>query len=137
MDTRPTATAGSRKRPRSPLVQIYRPQLTSVLSIMHRATGIVLSIGSLLLTSWLIAAVTGPDAYAAVYGFIGSWFGLILLFGWTFALFYHLCNGIRHLFWDAVVGFELQAIYMSGWLVVTASVVLTLATWIIAITVQR
>jgi succinate dehydrogenase / fumarate reductase, cytochrome b subunit len=79
-------------RPLSPDLQIYRPQLTSVLSITHRLTGVALSIGSPLLVYWLIAAAAGPSAYAALHGFLASWLGLLLLLGWTFSLFFHLCN---------------------------------------------
>jgi succinate dehydrogenase / fumarate reductase cytochrome b subunit len=118
------------KRPLSPDIQIYRPQLTSVLSISHRVTGITLSVGTLLLISWLIAAATGPHAYSLVQGFLKSWLGLFLMFGWTFSFFFHLCNGIRHLIWDAGHGFELRMMYASGWTVVAASTVLTVATWI-------
>ena len=121
-----------RERPLSPDLQIYRPQLTSVLSITHRLTGVALSVGSPLLVFWLIAAATGPSVYATLHGFLGSGLGLALLFGWTYALFFHLCNGIRHLFWDAGYGFELRTIYASGWTVVAASAVLTLAAWIIS-----
>ncbi|MHB8744415.1 MAG: succinate dehydrogenase, cytochrome b556 subunit [Sulfuricaulis sp.] len=120
-------------RPFSPDLQIYRPQLTSVLSITHRLTGIALSIGSPLLVCWLIAAAAGPSAYATLHGFLASWLGLLLLLGWTFSLFFHLCNGIRHLFWDAGYGFELQTIYASGWAVVAISIGLTLTAWIISV----
>lgn len=120
------------ERPLSPDLQIYRPQLTSVLSITHRLTGIALSIGSPLLVCWLIAAARGPSAYATLYGFLASWLGLLLLLGWTFSLFFHLCNGIRHLFWDAGFGFDLKTIYASGWAVVAVSIGLTLAAWIIS-----
>jgi succinate dehydrogenase / fumarate reductase, cytochrome b subunit len=119
-------------RPLSPDIQIYRPQLTSVLSIAHRITGIALSVGAPLLVIWLTAAAAGPRAYSAVQGFLQSSIGLILLFGWTYSLFFHLCNGIRHLFWDAGYGFELKAIYASGWAVVGTSLGLTLATWILS-----
>ena len=124
-------------RPLSPDLQIYRPQLTSVLSISHRVTGIFSSVGALLLVSWLIAAAMGPQAYSAMQGFLGSWLGLILLFGWTFSFFFHLCNGIRHLLWDAGCGLELRTIYASGWIVVAASTVLTLAAWIVSFAVVR
>ena len=117
-------------RPLSPHLQVYKPQLTSVLSILHRLTGIALAIGTLLLVWWLIAAATGPEAYDAAQSFIGSILGRLLLLGWTFALFYHLANGIRHLAWDTGWGFELDKAYMTGWLVVIASIVLTLASWI-------
>jgi succinate dehydrogenase / fumarate reductase, cytochrome b subunit len=119
-----------RPRPLSPNVQIYRPQLTSVLSIVNRITGILLSACAVVLVVWLIAAASGPQAYAAVHRAIASWVGQIVLFGATFALFLHLCGGIRHLVWDTVHGFELRSIYISGWAVVGASVMLTVAAWV-------
>ena len=119
-------------RPLSPHLQVYRPQLTSVLSILHRITGIGLAIGTLLLVWWLIAAAIGPTAFNTVQSFIGSTIGRILLLGWSFALFYHLSNGIRHLVWDAGKGFELTTAYASGRLVVAGSVVLTAISWIAA-----
>jgi succinate dehydrogenase / fumarate reductase cytochrome b subunit len=122
-------------RPLSPDLQIYRPQLTSVLSISHRVTGIALSVGTLLLISWLIAGAAGPQAYSTVQGFIRSWFGLALLFGWTFSFFFHFCNGIRHLVWDGGCGFELRTIYVSGWTVIAASTVLTVVAWIVSLAV--
>jgi succinate dehydrogenase / fumarate reductase cytochrome b subunit len=114
------------KRPLSPDLQIYRPQLTSVLSISHRVTGIALSVGALLLVCWLLAAAAGPQAYATLQGLVRSWF----------ALFFHLCNGIRHLAWDAGYGFELRTIYASGWSVVAASALLTGATWVASFVVK-
>jgi succinate dehydrogenase / fumarate reductase cytochrome b subunit len=93
------------ERPLSPHLQIYKPQITMVTSITHRATGIALGVGTLLLAWWLIAVAAGPEAYATVTAFTTSWFGQIILFGFTWSLFYHLCNGIRHLFWDMGQGF--------------------------------
>ena len=119
-------------RPLSPDLQIYRPQLTSVLSITHRFTGVALSVGAPLLVCWLIAAAAGPLAYSALIDFLASWLGLTLLLAWTFSLFFHLCNGIRHLFWDGGYGFSLQMIYVSGWAVVAISISLTLTAWIIS-----
>ena len=119
----------SGNRPLSPHLQVYRPQLTSMLSILHRLTGVALAVGTLLLVYWLAAAAAGPEEFAVARGLIGSIIGRLLLLGWTFALFYHLCNGIRHLFWDAGYGFELKTAYGSGWLVLLASFVLTLAAW--------
>ena len=118
-------------RPLSPHLQIYRPQLTSVLSILHRLTGIALVAGTLLLVWWLVAVAAGPAAFETVQGFIGSWFGRALLLGWSYALFYHLANGIRHLAWDAGWGFELKTVYLTGWMVIWASVALTLLAWIL------
>lgn len=128
-----TDRATGHSRPISPHLQIYRPQITSVLSILHRATGIALAVGTLLLVWWLVAAASGPASYATVRGFMGSWIGLLLLFGWTFALFYHLANGIRHLFWDAGHGFDLKTVYASGWTVVAASGGLTILAWIVGL----
>jgi succinate dehydrogenase / fumarate reductase, cytochrome b subunit len=125
----PNSTA-KRTRPLSPNIQIYRPQLTSVMSIANRITGLVLSVGAVVLVVWLIAAATGPQAYAIVQGAIASWIGQIVLFGCTFAFFLHLCGGIRHLVWDAGYGFALRSIYASGWAVVAASLALTVAAWV-------
>jgi succinate dehydrogenase / fumarate reductase cytochrome b subunit len=117
-------------RPLSPHLQIYRPQLTSVLSITHRATGVALSVGTLLLVWWLVAAANGPEAYENVQRFLGSWIGLVLLFGWSLALFYHLCNGLRHLWWDTGHGLDLPSVYASGWAVLAATGLLTAIAWI-------
>lgn len=119
----------SRDRPLSPHLQVYRPQLTSVLSILHRITGVALAVGTLLLVYWLAAAATGPEAFATAQGLLGSIVGRLLLLGWTYALFYHLCNGIRHLYWDAGLGFELPTVYRSGWAVVVVSLILTVGSW--------
>src|SRR6266581_7763991 len=105
-------------RPLSPHLQIYKPQLTSVLSISHRATGVALALGTVVLVWWLLAAATGPEAFRHVQGFLGSWIGALLLIGWAFALFFHLCNGIRHLAWDTGYGLDIPKTYASGWVVV-------------------
>jgi succinate dehydrogenase / fumarate reductase, cytochrome b subunit len=120
----------SRERPLSPHLQVYRPQITSVLSLLHRITGAALAAGTLLLVYWLIAVASGPDAYDAAQSVVGSIIGRILLLGWSWALFYHLTNGIRHLVWDAGRGFELRTVTISGWTVVILSFALTLAAWI-------
>ncbi len=119
------------QRPLSPHLTVYRPQLTSVLSILHRMTGVALGAGTLLLVWWLAAAASGPESFATVQAFTGSVIGRVLLLGWTWALLYHLCNGIRHLFWDAGLGYELATVTRSGWAVVAASAALTLAVWIL------
>jgi succinate dehydrogenase / fumarate reductase cytochrome b subunit len=118
------------ERPLSPHLQIYRPQLTSVLSISHRLSGIALSVGALLLVYWLAAAAGGEAAFATAQALLGSVVGRVLLFGWSLALFYHLANGIRHLVWDAGFGFELPTVYRSGWAVVAFTVAATLVAWI-------
>lgn len=117
-------------RPLSPHLQVYRPQITSVLSILHRITGVILSIGILVLVYWLAAAAGGDESYAGAVALLGSAFGQILLFGWTLAFFYHFCNGIRHLVWDTGRGFEIRQVERSGWAVVVLAVVLTVAFWI-------
>ena len=123
----------TQSRPLSPHLQVYRPQITSVLSILHRGTGVALTVGTLLLAYWLIAAASGPASFAAAQSFIGSWLGVLLMLGWSFSLFYHLCNGIRHLAWDAGWGFEIETATLTGWIVVGASAGLTLLAWILAL----
>jgi succinate dehydrogenase / fumarate reductase, cytochrome b subunit len=118
------------RKPLSPNIQLYRPQLTSVLSIINRATGVFLSIGAIALVIWLLAAAAGPQAYAIVHAALASWTGQVTLFGCTFAFFLHFFGGIRHLVWDTVHGFDLRTIYMSGWAVVVASIVSTAVVWI-------
>ena len=120
-------------RPLSPHLQVYRPQLTSVLSITHRATGVALAAGTLLLLYWLVSLAGGPESYASATALLGSVIGKLVLFAFTFAFSYHLCNGIRHLFWDMGKGFELSSVYASGKAVVAVSVVMTVAAWAIAL----
>lgn len=122
----------SRDRPLSPHIQVYRPQITSVLSILHRITGVALTFGTLFLTWWLVSAAYGPEAFDTSQAFLGSWFGHLLLWGFTFSLFYHLGNGIRHLAWDFGWGFELPDVRKSGLAVVAIAAVLTLITLIAA-----
>ena len=121
-------------RPLSPFMigPYYRPQLTSMLSITHRATGVGLSAGTLLLAWWLIALASGPEAFECVSGHVSAWYGQVLLFAWTWALLYHLCNGIRHLLWDVGKNLEIEAAYKSGYVVVAASAILTVVVWIAA-----
>jgi succinate dehydrogenase / fumarate reductase cytochrome b subunit len=120
-------------RPLSPHLQIYKPQLTSVLSITHRACGVALSVGSVFLVWWLVAAASGSTSFAAAQSFFGSWLGLLLLFGWSLAFFFHLCNGLRHLMWDTGYGLDLRTTYATGWVVVAASGTLTILAWIVGL----
>ena len=122
------------KRPLSPFMigPYYKPQLTSMLSITHRATGAALTVGSLLVVYWLVSLASGEEAYHRAQAVLGSMLGQLLLFLWTWALFYHMFNGIRHLFWDAGYGLEIGVAYRSGRAVVIASIVCTFLTWIIA-----
>ncbi len=119
----------SHPRPTSPHLQIYRLQLTSILSILHRIAGIFLSLGILALIYWLVAAAASVEAFDQAQHLAASIIGRSLLFLWTGAFFYHLLNGLRHLAWDAGWGFELTAVYRSGWAVLIGSVVLSLAAW--------
>lgn len=124
-------------RPKSPNIQIYRPQLTSVLSIANRISGVITSLAAVGLVVWLLAAAAGPQTYVAMQGVLTSPPGQAGLFIATLAFFLHLCGGIRHLAWDAGYGFELAAIYASGWTVAAASIALTAATWIVALFMAR
>lgn len=121
----------TRDRPLSPHLLIYRWQWTMAMSIVHRMTGVALTAGTLLLVWWLLAAAMGPLAYAQVEAAMAHWLGRLVLFGWSWALFYHLANGIRHLFWDAGRGYEMSTGYATAWLVGIASVVLTGLAWAI------
>ncbi|MCP4923111.1 MAG: succinate dehydrogenase, cytochrome b556 subunit [bacterium] len=117
------------KRPLSPHLQIYRPQLTSILSIVHRLTGFALSIGFGALVCWIVALAVGGGYLTDVHSFWGTFFGKLLLLGWLFCFVYHFFNGIRHLFWDAGLGLELPAVYGSGWAVLALSGIGTLGLW--------
>ena len=120
------------ERPLSPFMfpVWYRFQITSALSILHRLTGIALSVGSILLAWWLIAVTAGGQVFAATHAFIASPIGVVLLFLWSVAFFYHLCNGVRHLAWDAGYGFELRQAFLGSYAVLAATVVLTVLAWL-------
>ena len=117
-------------RPLSPHLQVYRPQITSVLSILHRATGVGLAVALVMAVFWFLGAAAGPEAHASADGWMTSWLGLLILFAATWGLAYHFCNGIRHLIWDLGLGFELDQVTMSGQIALVASGVLTLFVWI-------
>ena len=116
-------------RPLSPQLQVYSWQITSIMSIGHRSSGIALSFGTFLILVWLLALSLGPNIYNQVIHYITSWFGQLILFGFSVALIYHLLNGIRHLYWDAGKGYELEAVYRSGYFVIILTMVLTLSIW--------
>jgi succinate dehydrogenase / fumarate reductase cytochrome b subunit len=118
-------------RPRSPNIQNYRPQLTSVLSIANRIAALISTVALVAFVAWLVAAALGPVPYGGLYAAAASPMGRALLVIATFVFFLHLCGSIRHLFWDAVVGFELRSIYASGWVAVAAGIVLTAAAWLV------
>lgn len=116
---------GSVERPLSPFL-IYRWKITNTLSILHRITGLYLSLGMLVLVWWLLALASGPEAYAGALEILASGWFRLFVFGWVFCFFYHLGNGIRHLVWDAGIGFEPRVYRITGWTVVVFSVLATL-----------
>jgi len=115
------------ERPLSPHLQIYRPQITSVLSILHRATGVALSAGLVVLVYWLVALAGGPVAYEQAASILGTGWMKFCYVGWSFCFFYHFANGIRHLVWDVGMGYERSQINASGWLVLVVAVAATVA----------
>ena len=118
-------------RPLSPHLQVYKPQLTSVLSILHRATGAVITFGALMIVGWLVCIAFGAISFSWGFQFLNSLFGKGLLIVWTLCTCYHLANGIRHLLWDIGWGFDLNQAYFSGKLVIVGSIVLTLLVWLL------
>ncbi len=116
-------------RPLSPHLQVYRPQLTSVMSISHRISGILLSLGMVVVVLWVLALASGPEAFERINSLLATPIGLVAMLVWTFSLFYHLLNGIRHLLWDAGWLLDLRGAYASGWIVLVASVVMTAVVW--------
>ncbi|MGC6512337.1 MAG: succinate dehydrogenase, cytochrome b556 subunit [Parvibaculales bacterium] len=119
-------------RPLSPHIQIYRWTLTMALSILHRATGLALYAGTGLLVWWLTAVATGPEAYAQFQMIAGSWFGRLVLFGYTWALFHHMFGGLRHFVWDTGRGFELNKVETLARISAVMPLVLTAASWVLA-----
>lgn len=120
-------------RPLSPHLQIYRLPLTAITSITHRITGVLLALGAVAVVYWLVAAASGPEAYATAQAVLGNWFSLLIMFGWTFALFFHLCNGIRHLVWDTGKALDLDAAHKGTVAVFATAGVLTVLAWIVAL----
>lgn len=116
-------------RPLSPHLSIYRWPVTMVSSILHRATGIAMSLGFIVLVAWLFDTASGPEAYSTLAAALGSPLGKLFLFGWSFSFFYHLANGVRHLVWDTGRGFEKSQANASAWFVIVLSVVLTAVFW--------
>ena len=118
-------------RPLSPHLQVYRPQLTSITSILTRLTGNALIVAALMVVWWLLAASSGPEYFAIVDGFVTGWFGTLIMFLSLWALWYHTLAGVRHLIWDEAKMLELDIAEKMGWAVIGGSVVLTILTVII------
>ena len=119
----------SKTRPLSPHLQVYRPQITSVLSIIHRATGVALSFGLIVLVLWLSSLAGGADAYTMFVSHATEWYGRLILGGLSFCAFYHWCNGIRHLFWDMGKGFDLKNVTRSGLAALFMATAMTAGLW--------
>ena len=119
----------ARTRPLSPHLQVYRPQMTSVMSILHRAAGVVLTTGTLIMAAWLVSLALGKEAYDVVVMVIGHPLGQFVLFGYSVALIYHALNGVRHLGWDLGFGLTIPQVYKNGQIVLFLTVVLTLGLW--------
>jgi len=122
-----------KERPLSPHLQVYRPTLNMVLSVFHRGTGSVLALSTPLLVYWLLTLAAGPLAYAELQDCLSHWFFKLVLLGYVFSMSYHLCNGVRHLFWDIGQGYENDQVQRSGMMVVGASAVLTLVIFVLAL----
>ena len=125
--------ASNDSRPLSPHLQIYKLPPTALMSVLHRGTGVVLCIGTLFLVLVLASAAVGADNFAGTYNLLSSWFGYLVLFGFTFSLYAHFCNGIRHLLWDMGYGFDISNATKGAMASFVAASVLTILTWIVAI----
>ena len=123
--------ASAKARPLSPHLSVYRPQITSVLSISHRATGVAMIFGFILIAIWVVALAIGEGAFNSVNSLYATWLFKLAFFAWSFALYYHFCNGIRHLFWDAGRGFALENVTRSGIAVLVCASVFTIITWVL------
>ena len=136
-DSREAAMIGRRsdgtriRRPLSPHLQVYdMMQMSSAMSISHRITGVVWTVGAVVMVCWLIAAASGPLAFERVQWFFGSFLGILLLMGVTAAAWFHTLTGIRHLVWDTGWGFEIPTMYRTGHMVLVGTAVLTALTWL-------
>ena len=116
-------------RPLSPHLSIYRWPITMTISILHRATGVAMSVGFIVLAGWLFDAAMGAETYAAMLTYLDTMVGKLLLMGWSFAFFFHLSNGVRHLIWDSGRGFEKTTANASAWFVLLSAIVLTALFW--------
>lgn len=121
-----------RERPLSPHLQVYRWPLSMVISILHRATGVALVAGTVILVWWLMAVAAGGETHQRFVDCIGSPLGQLALIGWTAAMMFHLLNGLRHLMWDSGAGYDIPTTQATGWVVVAGTVVLTAGLWLVA-----
>ena len=133
---RMASTSTGDNRPLSPHLQVYRPLFTMMMSIFHRITGAALYFGTILLVIWLLAAASGPEAYDAVSGLFGSILGMLILFGFTWALMHHMLGGIRHFIWDTGRGLDARGRNFLARATLIGSVSLTLILWVIGFAVR-
>jgi succinate dehydrogenase / fumarate reductase cytochrome b subunit len=126
------ASRAPRERPMSPHLQVWRWHITMLTSILHRASGVALYGGALIGAAWAVSLASGPEAYATFQGLLGSPLGLVVMFGLTWSVFYHLANGIRHVVWDLGHGLDVKSANASSVLVIAFSIAATLAVWVIA-----
>ncbi len=131
-----SSTSSQDQRPLSPHLQVYRPMLTMMMSIAHRITGVALYFGTFLVAWWLVAAAVGAGYFDMVNGFFGSWFGRIILLGYTWTLIHHALGGLRHLVWDTGRGFELDQVEFMAKANLVGSIVLTVLVWIVGYAVR-
>jgi succinate dehydrogenase / fumarate reductase, cytochrome b subunit len=129
-------TTATRARPLSPHLQVYRLIPTMLMSIIHRITGAALYFGTLLVAAWVIAAASSPQVFEQVSAFYSSWFGRLILFGYTWALMHHMAGGVRHLIWDTGHSLEKETATKMAWATLAVSVTLTLLIWIVAYAVR-
>ncbi|ORU92953.1 MAG: succinate dehydrogenase, cytochrome b556 subunit [Cycloclasticus sp. symbiont of Poecilosclerida sp. N] len=122
----------SNNRPLSPHLDVYRLPLSALISIVHRGTGAFLTTGTIVLVWWLVALAGGEASFMGAQDFMSGFIGRLVLFGWSFALFFHLANGIRHLVWDAGYGFEKDEVEKSSFIVIGTSAFLTIMIWVVA-----
>lgn len=125
-------TPKTMERPLSPHLQVYKLPMTALMSISHRITGVILAGGLLLIVAFLVAAVMGQDYYNVIVAYARLDYGLYFFIAWSFCLYYHLCNGIRHLIWDTVHLLDQEKAIAAGWAVLLATAALTAGTWYLA-----
>lgn len=123
------ASTGPRERPLSPHLQVWRWHVTMLTSILHRASGVALYAGAIILAGWALSLASGPEAYVEYMALLSSLVGQIVLFGLTLAVFYHLFNGIRHLVWDVGMGLDVKTANNSAYVVFALTVVASIALW--------
>jgi len=119
------------ERPLSPHLSIYRWPITMTLSILHRATGVAMTVGLVVLAAWLVSAASGAVDYDQFVTLMSTLAGRLFLIGWSFAFFFHLANGIRHFVWDTGRGFEKRQANASAWFVLIVAIVATASLWVV------